>query len=550
MDGGRLSERIAEMPATVRFQDSRRKLLPGSRVTGDVDLSQTESITIRARSRGSFKELENFVLREANKLPRDRRYFSREQLAAEYGANPEDLDRLEAYAHRHNLSTTQRSAAQRSLVMRGTIGDLLTAFPTRVHMYQHSTGSYRGREELIKIPASLAPIITGIFGFDTRPRSRSGRHERVKRPPPAAARVVPAAVYAQRYHFPAKARRKALDGAGQTIALIELGGSCSVPDLERYFHAIATPLPTVSAISVDHGANRPHILSPVDAEVMMDIEVAGGVAPAAKIAVYFAPSNGDRGFIDAISAAVHDAERKPDVISVSWGCAESDIDKQAVNAYHELFLEAAALGVTICVSSGDHGAAQSAAADWDKKVHVDHPASDPFVLACGGTQLDETNDDCVWNDGTAFDKSVKGGGGWASGGGISRLFSVPKYQARANRQKSIVKGQAAGRGVPDIAMSAVNYFTYFHNRPFKSGGTSAVAPLMAGLIVRLNQATGKNVGFLNPFLYANATKGVVRDVTKGTNAIKDTLAGYHAKKGWDACTGLGTPNGAAILSLL
>jgi kumamolisin len=99
-------------------------------------------------------------------------------------------------------------------------------------------------------------------------------------------------------------------------------------------------------------------------------------------------------------------------------------------------------------------------------------------------------------------------------------------------------------------MSAVDYFTRVDTSEGASGGTSAVAPLMAALVARLNQAKGKNVGFLNPFLYAQAAKGATKDVTQGTNAISGTLKGYNATPGWDACTGLGTPDGGAILKLL
>jgi len=157
--------------------------------------------------------------------------------------------------------------------------------------------------------------------------------------------------------------------------------------------------------------------------------------------------------------------------------------------------------------------------------------------------------DVVWNDGTPFNVHVDGGGGWASGGGISTVFPLPPYQAGAKVPVSIDNGKP-GRGVPDIAMSATNYFTRVDTSEGASGGTSAVAPLMAALVARLNQAKKKNVGFLNPFLYSNAAKGAVHDVTSGTNAIKGTIKGYKAGPGWNACTGLGTPDGAAILKLL
>jgi kumamolisin len=129
------------------------------------------------------------------------------------------------------------------------------------------------------------------------------------------------------------------------------------------------------------------------------------------------------------------------------------------------------------------------------------------------------------------------------------MVAVPAYQAQAKLPVSIANGKP-GRGVPDIAMSATNYFTRVDRMEGASGGTSAVAPLMAGLVALLNQGKQKNVGFLNPFLYANATNGVVHDVTTGTNAIEHTVKGYSAATGWDACTGLGTPDGTAILSKL
>ena len=211
------------------------------------------------------------------------------------------------------------------------------------------------------------------------------------------------------------------------------------------------------------------------------------------------------------------------------------------------------LGITVCTAAGDHGTADLKASQWDQKIHVDHPSADDFVLACGGTQIDpQTNADVVWNDGTPFDPEDANneGDGWATGGGISVKIPVPAYQQAANLPVSLVTGNP-GRGVPDIAMSATNYFTRSADgQEGADGGTSAVAPLMASLVALLNQAKQKNVGFLNPFLYAQVANGVVNDVTQGTNAIKDTVQGYTAGPGWDACSGLGTPDGTTILNNL
>jgi kumamolisin len=537
------------MALYVALPGSQRTPLANSRAEGPVDRSQIASITVRVRSAGDVSQLEKSVYDQSKQRLEDRTYLTREELAKTHGAKPEDLDLIEQVAQQHDLAVVHRSAAERSIVLKGKLGDLLSAFPADLQMYHHATGSYRGRRGEIQIPEKLAGIITGVFGFDTRPKQRSSR-----RPKAAAAggpggeNGVAATEFAKRYNFPTQSGNVTLDGTGQTIGIIELGGGFRTSDLTVYFQEIGVPLPAVSSISVDHAGNQPTTADSDDGEVMLDIEVAGAVAPNAKIAVYFAPNNGDQGFIDAISAAIHDTERKAAVISISWGGPEDTTDQQGVNAFHELFVAAAAIGTTVCAASGDHGTADEDAQHWDGKIHVNHPAVDDLVLGCGGTQID-AGKDVAWNDGTPFDVNVQGGGGWATGGGISEMFPVPSYQKGAGLPKSLATGRE-GRGVPDIAMSATNYFTRVDSLEGPSGGTSAVAPLMAALIARLNQAKNKNIGFINPFLYANVAKGVVHDVSAGTNAIKNTVEGYTAGHGWDACTGLGTPDGSTILKFL
>jgi kumamolisin len=532
------------MSVYVPLPGSKRTLLPNSRPAGPINPSEIASVTVRVRSAGDPEALVKKAYDLASTPMAERKYLTHEELGEQHGAKQEDLDKVEHFAQQHDLTVVHRSAAERSLVLNGKLGDLLAAFHADVQMYHHATGVYRGRRGEITLPEELSSIVTGVFGFDTRPKHRAPhRQKSAAHRGPGRRNGVAATGFATRYNFPAD-----LDGTGQTIAIIELGGGYRSSDLKLFFQEIGVAPPKVSSISVDHAGNDPTTPDSADGEVMLDIEVAGAVAPKANLAVYFAPNNGDKGFLDAISAAVHDSQRKPSVISISWGGPEISTDQQGVNAYHELFAAAGALGITVCIASGDHGTADLDASHWDEKIHVDHPACDDLVLGCGGTQID-SGKDVVWNDGTPFDGNVPGGGGWASGGGISEIFAVPSYQANAKLPVSIDNGKP-GRGVPDIAMSATNYFTRVDTSESASGGTSAVAPLMAALVARLNQAKKKNVGFLNPFLYSNVAKGVVKDVTLGTNAIKDTLKGYTAGTGWDACTGLGTPDGTAILQNL
>ena len=533
------------LPSYVSLPGSKRELLPNSRPAGSIDPSEMTSITVRVRPSGKPADLEKKVKAIYKQPLKDRQYISREELAGQHGARAEDLDSLEQFALRHNLVVSRRSAAERSLVLTGKLTDILNAFHADVHMFSHSTGTYRGRRGEIYIPRQFENVITGIFGFDTRPKQKSPHRSRsVGANGPGGANGVAATEFAKRYNFPTLFQGTALDGSGQCIGIIELGGGFDHSDLEIFFQEIGVDLPNVSAVSVDQAVNSPTAHGSADGEVMLDIEVAGAVAPKANIVVYFAPNQGN-GFLDAINAAVHDTDRKPSVISISWGGPEDTSEPQTIQAFHEVFTEAAALGVTICAASGDHGTADIDGFHWDGKIHVDHPAVDDLVLACGGTQVSSNGKDVVWNDGLPFGNT---GRGWASGGGISETVALPDYQKSAKPGKSIATGKI-GRGVPDIAMSATNYFTRVQGTEGPSGGTSAVAPLMAGLIVLLNQAKQKNVGFLNPFLYQNAGK-VVQDVTVGTNAIKSTVKGYKAKRGWDACTGLGTPDGTKILNNL
>ena len=240
------------------------------------------------------------------------------------------------------------------------------------------------------------------------------------------------------------------------------------------------------AISVGGGHNAPtgNPNGP-DGEVMLDIEVAGAVAPGARIAVYFAP-NTDAGFLNALTAAVHDNLRKPCVVSISWGAAEKDWTAQATSNFDSACADATLLGVTVCVAAGDHGSSDSEDASVTR-ANADFPATSPHVLACGGTRLETARGtltgESVWNNHD----------GWATGGGVSEIFPVPAFQAGASIPKSINPGGKKGRGVPDVAGDAdgdTGYKVRVDGVNTVIGGTSAVAPLWAGLIAVLTRGRG------------------------------------------------------------
>ncbi|MDQ2842150.1 MAG: S53 family peptidase [Acidobacteriota bacterium] len=458
----------------------------------------------------------------------------RAQFAAQYGADPNDIAKVESFAHQSGLTVIDSSVAKRRVVLTGPVDVISKAFGTQVACYQVSTSGskYRGRTGSLTIPAELEASVIAVLGLDDRPVAKS--HVRIRPRQAAAVSFTPPQVAAL-YNFP-----KNLTGAGQTVGIIELGGGYSAADLQTYFNQLGVAEPSVTAVSVDGGQNSPG--SQADGEVMLDIEVVGSIAPGANIAVYFAP-NTDQGFIDAVTDAVHDTTRKPSVISISWGGPEDSWTQQSQAAMNATLQDAATLGVTVTVAAGDNGSSDGSS---DGKLHVDFPAASAYALACGGTTLNGSgstiSSEVVWNE-------VANGEG-ATGGGVSTVFALPSYQASA-KVPAQPQTNFAGRGVPDVAGNAdpsTGYQVLVSGQNVVVGGTSAVAPLWAALVALLNQQIGSPAGFLNPKLYPLG-EADFHDITSGNN--DDSGLGYYsAQAGWDACTGLGSPNGAALLSAL
>jgi kumamolisin len=518
-------KRSEKFEPRVELAGSGRKI-PAGNNTGNAQLNQVMEVTVILRRKTSISRYIK-TMGTGKQKP-----ISRESYDRRFGASKEDIQLVREFAQYHDLTVMQTSLAKRMVILKGTVQHFTEAFGVYLANVVPETGiPYRGRSGTIKIPESLKEIITGVFGLDDRPQARPmfrmlHKDGRVILPQAAAVSYNPDAV-ARAYKYP-----KDVTGAGQCIALIELGGGYRNTDMQVYFQKLGITLPQITAQSVDGAHNAPSTADTADGEVALDIEVAGAVAPGARIVVYFAP-NSDKGFLDAISSAIHDEENKPSVISISWGAAESQWTDQAISGFNEAFLSAAALGVTITAASGDSGSSDR---ETDGKAHVDFPASSPYVLACGGTSL-LAGHETVWNDQD----------GWATGGGISDLFAIPDYQKALTLPPSVNAKQRKGRGVPDIAAnadSATGYNILVDGQWTVIGGTSAVAPLIAGLIALANQKLKRNAGYIHPKIYATK-EAVFKDITEGNN-ITATIGGYTASKGWDACTGLGVPLGAVV----
>ncbi|MEZ2346657.1 protease pro-enzyme activation domain-containing protein [Terriglobus sp. RCC_193] len=510
------------MPRTAKsdFRNEPRGPLPGSEKPAIGAITAHTAIPSRKRITVSV------IVHCARPIPTAAvvgKHLTRAQFKSAHGADPTAIKAVTAFAKAFNL-TTKSDAARRTIQLTGTVNDIQQAFGVKLHQHTDGDTTYRAREGAILLPKSLLPHVQAVLGLDDRPQATP--KFRIAHARAVSTSYTPPQL-AQLYGFPANAQAK-----GQTIALIELGGGFRTADIKTYFQSLNMTTPTVTAVSVDGGKNSPGDANGADGEVMLDIEVAAAVAPGAKIAVYFAP-NTDQGFVDAITTAVHDTKNKPTVISISWGGPESSWTTQALTALDTACKAAAAIGITVTVAAGDNGSDDGVG---DGGNHVDFPASSPNVLACGGTKLTAANgaiaNEVVWNETTNNEG--------ATGGGISTAFPQPSWQSAIAATKS-------GRGVPDVAGDAdpsTGYQIRVDGQNMVIGGTSAVAPLWAGLIALSNAQNKNAAGLPQPKLYSATGQKAFRDITTGNNGA------YKAAIGWDACTGLGSPIGASIIASL
>ncbi|HTO89825.1 MAG TPA: S53 family peptidase [Candidatus Sulfotelmatobacter sp.] len=545
---------MATRSGMVRLKGSERDVLPGARAVGESNPSDrlTLSLYVRRNPRASPPSVEAL----GAQLPRDRRYLTHEQVEKAYGASPADLERVARFAATHGLVVVHRDAARRLVQVSGSVAAISAAFGVTLRQYERPGEHYRGREGFIHVPKNLKGVVEAVLGLDNRRVGRSYlRRARRRGEPPALAKNVhiPIDTYfppqvAKLYDFPAGA-----DGTGQTIGIVTLnesGGGYSVSALEKYFtHILKLRMPQITAVVVHGRGNDPHFGPSVSEddvtdEVMLDLQVAGAAAPGAKLVMYFSEFT-QQGWVDAITRFVHDREHHPSVVSISYGNPEKDgrsaWTDSAIRVVNAAFEAAAAKGITVCCASGDDGSHDDAG---DRRAHADFPASSPYVLGCGGTRLVSRGQaivrETVWNDSSG-----------AGGGGVSALFPVPRWQKSASVPPSANRAHLPGRGVPDVSGLAdpvtgyqvINADGSFDPRN-PSGGTSATAPLWAALIARINEKLGVACGYLNPLLYTRFSSGVLRDIVHGS------IGAYSAREGWDACTGLGSPGGTALLRAL
>lgn len=526
---------MAKSPPThVSLKGSYRRHLRDAEDLGPADPEESATVTIVLNPATDTRLPPQLLSADV----RDHQYLSRADLAAERAAEGNLIREIVHFARESGLQAEPR-AARRVVEVTGTVGHLSQAFQVKLRRMRRAGQEWRGRRGPVSVPANLEHAVVAVLGLDDRAPLRPSLRPRATRRP---AGYLPEEVLTW-YEFPSHLR-----GKRQCIAIAEFGGGFDQRNLAKYYDSIGLKRSGISVIPVGKGANRPGIHANFDQEVMLDVQLAQAIAPEAKIVLYFC-RNGTMGVLDAVNAAIDDDVNQPSVLSISWGGAEEDWTAQTVRAVEHALADAARIGLTVVASSGDDGSRDNLD---DGKVHVHYPASSPLVLGCGGTRITakggRVESEVAWND----------LGEGSTGGGISTLFTdVPDFQA-VLAPKRHADTKRLGRGVPDVSAHASPLCGYriglAAGKTICLGGTSAVAPIMAGLLALANEKLTKqdgkrrSVGFVTAALYGLTSQ--FNDITQGNNDVTGKLAGYKSGLGWDPCTGIGTPKAAGIINAL
>ncbi len=525
------------------IKGSERTPLPGAKAIDRANPRHTIEISLKLRRK-----------RKLVVTGRPTTVLTREQFADTYGASQHDINRVVETFSKAGLRHIETNQTTRTVRLSGPVSTMEEVFQVTLLNYRHDSGDYRGRVGLVQVPRDMKEIVHGVFGLDDR-RIAQRRRQPVSDSSRAASSPVPQSWYlpsmlASHYNFPPG------DGSGQTIGLLEFGGGYFKSDLATFCRKAKIPTPPIVTVVSTDGTSKKR-RDGVEGEVMLDIETVAGLCPKAKIVVYFAHWS-DQGWITCLDHAIHDRKHNPRVLSISYGNAE-DLDfwtKQARSHINDTLQDAAMLGITVCVATGDDG---SSDAVLDGYAHVNFPASSPYVLSVGGTTIPAKKGqkrDIVWRKGNGM-RPKHGSNGGSTGGGVSAIFPRPNWQ-KGLPIASVNPGAFRGRCVPDLAANAdwktSPYLLVVDGKLHPNGGTSAASPLVAALLTIINASRPADspVGYVTPVLYqkgktGKATRGRAgcTDVKSGNNTSA-VIGGYHAGPGYDAASGWGTPNGKKL----
>jgi kumamolisin len=476
-----------------------------------------------------------------------RKRLSNDDFAARFGASADDLNAVSQYYATFGLATLSQHVARRMVELSGTIAQHNAAFGVTLRTYEKTDGrgrviQFRHHDTEVRIPPVLRDIVLAVHCLHSFPAAPATA--------PANTNAILGSTLMSLYQWPTNM------ATGQNIAIVDGGlgsdAGYASADITNGCAVQGVPVPTITNVFLNGATN---VTPATQSETTFDILAAAVYGQGAGVAVYF---NGGQGIELTVARIATPQGGDPvcNIISCSWFSPEFNGSTTSL-----VFQDAAIQGITIFGCSGDTGSIPQSGSS----IGVVFPAVHPYVTAVGGTTVGSisgsTFTEWMWNDGPgSFFVGV-------TGGGVGAYFAQPAYQANANVPASLAApasnglNGAAGRGVPDIAGNAnasSGIVGRYLGSSFQFGGTSLTTPMYAGLAARINASLGRNIGFINPTLYAIAnTGGIIRDIaplsgesTNNGNYNNNGVAGYNLTTGWDACTGWGVINGQAFLNYL
>ena len=481
-------------------------------------------------------------------------YLTPQQFAAEFGPTAAQQKQVVDYLRSQGITVTHVSPNGLLLDAIANVAQAQAAFAVQINNYQSGARHFYANATAPTVPSSIASLIVSIGGLDNsqhmHPLTNLQSQQPVKAATAVHVRTTKRALAGGGYgptdllgaYDGATLQQSGVKGNGQTVAVFELDGY-QQSDVQQYFQTYNLGNPSISNVLVDgyNGAAGQGAI-----EVELDIEVVAAMAPAASQIVYEGP-NSTQGVNDTYNKIVTD--NKAQITTISWGECETQSGAAELQTLDGIFKQGAAQGISLFSAAGDSGAYDCN----DTNLAVDSPASDPYVIGVGGTNLQTSNggygSESVWSNPTDTQRSPQGSGG---GGGISNTFAQPTWQTGPGVKNQYSNGN---REVPDVSADAdpaTGYVVYCTvaaagcptTGSIVVGGTSAAAPLWAGSTAMMNnylQTQGKSgVGFITPQLYglANSTQQYApfHDVTSGTNLY------YPATANYDEASGIGTPD--------
>lgn len=496
-----------------------------------VDQNQEITLMLYLRAETKKEQELNDIQAFLHEHPSKRAYVSNHLHADKKG-----VAAVKKFAADNDLKVGKVDVHAMTIELIAPIGAMGQAFQVRFATYKtaedHTHLSYSGQ---IIMPAIMSSYVLNIGnlhqGYIRGKRSRFGAKEQdgAKNGLLTAEKGFSPTDIEKAYGFPEG------DAEGECIGLIELGGTFQQKDINLYCENHKIPVPEIVTIgTIPPSQQSSQAIN--DLEVTLDIQIATGLAPKAKIVLYYAPS-----IEDAVHLAINDSKNHPSVLSISWAQSELDVSGSEQQQLNYLALQAAKQGITLVAASGDHGAYNS-----KSYLNVMSPASHPLVLGCGGTSLTTTNkqEETVWG------VPMKNNQFQGSGGGYSRIFPIPFYQknAVAFYKRSYKPSSDGGRSVPDVSANSAAETAYNIVMNGQSGawggGTSASTPVWAALMVRLNKKLGYRLGYINEWLYRMEGSEAFNPVPTGNNGF------YVGAYGWSPAAGLGSPNGVALMEKL